>query len=163
MLMHFLNLPPYLAQSTAYSRRSGHIYYLVSFLLGIINPLVNVTITFFFSAFSPQIPPVHSCIFWLWILLGVACGTLSRHGLMSSAMSVPKIRTGDTLGCWSGVHRLNHSTMGPAPNYSLLIKHSLPCVFLSVYTHYVIYFSQQPYKVSFIYPWICRLKNCGSD
>uniref|UniRef100_A0A9L0S5M1 KRAB domain-containing protein n=1 Tax=Equus caballus TaxID=9796 RepID=A0A9L0S5M1_HORSE len=34
----------------------------------------------------------------LWVLLVVACGTLPQHGLMSSAMSAPRIRTDETLG-----------------------------------------------------------------
>ena len=47
----------------------------------------------FFSAFSPQTPPVHSCIFYLWVLLVVACGMPPQRGLTSSAMSAPGIRT----------------------------------------------------------------------
>uniref|UniRef100_F7E4N9 Collagen triple helix repeat containing 1 n=1 Tax=Equus caballus TaxID=9796 RepID=F7E4N9_HORSE len=34
----------------------------------------------------------------LWVLLVVACGTLPQRGLMSSAMSTPRIRTNETLG-----------------------------------------------------------------
>ena len=52
-----------------------------------------------FSPFSPQSPPVHSCIFFVWVLLVVACGTLPQCGLMSSAMSAPRVRTNKTLGC----------------------------------------------------------------
>ena len=38
-----------------------------------------------------------------------------QHGLMSSAMSAPRIQTGETLGHRSGVRKLNHSAVGPAP------------------------------------------------
>ena len=34
----------------------------------------------------------------LWVLLVVACVTLPQCGLMSGAMSVPRIRTNETLG-----------------------------------------------------------------
>uniref|UniRef100_A0A9L0T5D9 Zinc finger protein 483 n=1 Tax=Equus caballus TaxID=9796 RepID=A0A9L0T5D9_HORSE len=34
----------------------------------------------------------------LWVLLVVACGTLPQRGLMSSAMSAPRIQTNGTLG-----------------------------------------------------------------
>ena len=33
---------------------------------------------------------------------------LPQHGLMSSTMSTPRIRTSETLGCRSGAHKLNH-------------------------------------------------------
>ena len=45
----------------------------------------------------------------------MAYGVPPQHGLMSGAMSPPRIRTGETLGCRSGAHELNHSAMGPAP------------------------------------------------
>ena len=59
---------------------------------------------FYFFPFSPQSPQVHSCIFFVVGLLVVACGTLPQRGLMSSAMSAPRIRTNETLG------RLQRST-----------------------------------------------------
>ena len=37
-----------------------------------------------------------------------------QHGLMSGAMSPPRIQTRETLGHQSGAHKLNHSTTGPA-------------------------------------------------
>ena len=40
---------------------------------------------------------------------------LPQHGLMSSAMSTPRIWTSEILGRQSGVHKLNHSATGPAP------------------------------------------------
>ena len=43
------------------------------------------------------------------------CGTPPQCGLMSGAMSTPRIRTCETLGCGSGARELNHSAMGPAP------------------------------------------------
>ena len=40
---------------------------------------------------------------------------LPQRGLMSSAMSTPRIRTGETLGHCSGACELDLSAMGPAP------------------------------------------------
>ena len=62
--------------------------------------------------FSPQPPLIHSCIFQLWVLLVVACGMPSKHGLMSSAMSAPRILTGKTLGHRSGVTNLTTQPRG---------------------------------------------------
>lgn len=64
--------------------------------------------------FPPNSPPVHSCIFQLWVLLVMACGTLPPHGLMSSAMSAARIRTGETPGRRSGADEFNHSVTGLA-------------------------------------------------
>uniref|UniRef100_A0A8C4MJ11 Solute carrier family 7 member 13 n=1 Tax=Equus asinus TaxID=9793 RepID=A0A8C4MJ11_EQUAS len=47
------------------------------------------------SFLTPQYIVVYSS---LWVLLVVACGMLPQRGLMSSAMSVPRIRTNETLG-----------------------------------------------------------------
>ena len=38
-----------------------------------------------------------------------------QHDLTSSAMSAPRIRTGETWGRRSGACKLNHSAKGPAP------------------------------------------------
>uniref|UniRef100_A0A9L0SBP4 F-box and leucine rich repeat protein 12 n=1 Tax=Equus caballus TaxID=9796 RepID=A0A9L0SBP4_HORSE len=44
-------------------------------------------------------PPPYIVVYSsLWVLLVVACGTLPRRGLMSRAMSAPRIRTSETLG-----------------------------------------------------------------
>ena len=40
---------------------------------------------------------------------------LPQHGLMSGAMSAPRIRTGETLGRGGGSRELNHSATGPVP------------------------------------------------
>ena len=40
---------------------------------------------------------------------------LPQHGLMSGAMSAPRIRTGETLGRQSGARELNYSATGRAP------------------------------------------------
>ena len=77
----------------------------------------------FIFPFSPQSPPVHSCIFQLWVLLVVACGPPPQHGLMSGAMSEPRIWTDETLGGRSRARELNHSASGPAPD--TLTLHSL--------------------------------------
>ena len=47
-----------------------------------------------------------------------------QHGLMSGAMSVPRIQTSETLGRQSRAHELNHSVTGPAPKHIFLI-----CIF----------------------------------
>ena len=41
-----------------------------------------------------------------------------QRGLMSGAMSAPRIQTSETLGCQSGARELNHSATGPAPQMS---------------------------------------------
>ena len=54
----------------------------------------------FFSFFFSPKPPLYIVVSSsLWVLLVVACGMLPQRGLMSSAMSVPRIRTNETLGC----------------------------------------------------------------
>ena len=45
---------------------------------------------------------------------------LPQHGLMNGAMSSSRIRTGETLGRWSGARELNHSPWGPAPMEHIL-------------------------------------------
>ena len=58
----------------------------------------------FFFLFLPQTPRYIVVYSSLWVLPVVACGMLPQHGLMSSAMSAPRIRTNETLG------RLQRST-----------------------------------------------------
>ena len=53
---------------------------------------------FIFFLFLPKAPWYIVVCFSLWVLLVVACGTLPQRGLMSSAMSAPRIRTNKTLG-----------------------------------------------------------------
>ena len=48
------------------------------------------------------------------------CGTPSQHGLMSGARTVPRIQTGKTTGCQSGVCKPNHSATGLAPGCYIL-------------------------------------------
>ena len=59
---------------------------------------------FYFFLFLPKAPRFIVVYSSLWVLLVVACGMLPQRGLMSSAMSVPRIRTNETLG------RLQRST-----------------------------------------------------
>ena len=51
-----------------------------------------------------------------------SCGMwdVPQRGLMSSAMSTPRIQTSETLGHWSGGHELNHSATGLAPPLLLI-------------------------------------------
>ena len=42
-----------------------------------------------------------------------------QHGLMS-ALSMPRIRTSETLGCRSGVHELNYLATEPTPHLTFL-------------------------------------------
>uniref|UniRef100_A0A5F5PSX9 D-aminoacyl-tRNA deacylase n=1 Tax=Equus caballus TaxID=9796 RepID=A0A5F5PSX9_HORSE len=53
------------------------------------------------------------------VLLVVACGTPPQSDLTNGAMSMPRIQTGETLGCCSGARELNHSTTGLAPIFNL--------------------------------------------
>src|SRR3712207_8035910 len=55
--------------------------------------------TTLFRSFLPKAPRYIVVYSSLWVLLVVACGTLPQRGLMSSAMSAPRIRTNETLGC----------------------------------------------------------------
>ena len=76
--------------------------------------IAQVFLKILFFRFSPQNPLVHSCTY----SLVVACGMPSQHGLMSGAMSVPRIRTGETLCHHSRAQELNHLATGPAPSPS---------------------------------------------
>ena len=73
-----------------------------------------------FFLFLPQIPQYIVVYFQLWVLLVAACGMLPQHGLMSGAMSAPRIRNGEILGHRSRALELNHSAMGPAPDVFVL-------------------------------------------
>ena len=67
----------------------------------------------FIFPFSPQSPPVQSCVF---LVVGPSgCGMPPQHGLMSAAMSTLRIQTGESLGSRSGEPELNHLATGPAP------------------------------------------------
>ena len=60
--------------------------------------LLKIFFFFNFSFFSPKPCRYIDVYSLLWVLLVVVCGTLPQRGLMSSAMSVPRIRTNETLG-----------------------------------------------------------------
>ena len=53
---------------------------------------------FIFFLFLPKDPPYIVVYSSLWLFLVEACGTLPQRGLMSSAMSAPRIRTNETVG-----------------------------------------------------------------
>ena len=61
----------------------------------IVSAFSSAFIEFFFLPKAPRYIVVYSL---LWVLLVVVCRTLPQRGLMSSAMSVPRIRTNETLG-----------------------------------------------------------------
>ena len=48
---------------------------------------------FYFFLFLPKAPQYIVVYSSLWVLLVVACGMLPQRGLMSRAMSAPRIRT----------------------------------------------------------------------
>ena len=52
----------------------------------------------FFFLFLPKAPRYIVVYSSLWVLLVVACGTLPQRGLLSSAMSAPRIQINETLG-----------------------------------------------------------------
>ena len=61
----------------------------------------------------PRVPQyITVCIFWLWVPLVVLCGMPPQHGLTSGAMSMPRIRTGETPGSQSRAHKLNTQPLG---------------------------------------------------
>ena len=88
--------------------------------------------------YLPESPLVHSCISYLQVLLVVACGMPPQRGLMSGAMSTPRIQTSETLGRHSGVRELNHSATGPARSTISLLDsimnffHSHPTIHESI-------------------------------
>ena len=62
---------------------------------------------------------------FMFLVMGPSsCGMWEapQHGLMSGAMSTPKIWTGETLGRHSGAWELNHSATRPAPDFSGFLK-----------------------------------------
>ena len=63
-----------------------HLYFMHFYVCVIFH---NKRIIFF--PFSPKAPRYIAVYFQLWVLLVVACGTPPQHGLMSGAMSVPRI------------------------------------------------------------------------
>ena len=73
----------------------------------------------FIFPFSSKAPQYTLTYFQLWVLLVVARGMPPQHGLISGAMSVPTIWTGETPGRWSSSRELNHLATGPAPKISL--------------------------------------------
>ena len=57
----------------------------------------------------------------------MGCGTLPQRDPTSSAMSVPRIRTSETLGHHSGARELNHSATEPDPQSSVsFLKNNFP-------------------------------------
>ena len=51
----------------------------------------------------------------------MAHGTPPQHGLMSGAMSTPRIRTSETLGRHRGAGELNHLAVGQPPIFFLIL------------------------------------------
>ena len=89
--------------------------YISFFLLRLVLELTSVAnFLFFFFFLSPKPPSTQ-----LYILVVSASGCAiwdpPQHGMMSRAMSAPRIQTGETLGRRSGVWELNHLATGPAP------------------------------------------------
>ena len=74
---------------------------------------------FFFSPRDPQYIVVYSS---LWVLLVVACGTLPQRGLMSSAMSAPRIRTNETLVCLQWSARTQLLSHRASPTFAEFLK-----------------------------------------
>ena len=65
----------------------------------------------------------------------MACGMPPQHGLMSGAMSAPRISTHKTLGCRSRAHKLNRSATGPAPGTYIFVR-SMPAFSTSNFFHF---------------------------
>ena len=108
-------LPAVIAHTTAWS-------FLETF------SFLKILFLFLFLPKGPRYIVVYSSLWSLWVPLLVACGTLPQRALMSSAMSVPRIRTNETLGACSGVRELNHSAKGPAPfSGNLMVKSLKGC------------------------------------
>ena len=102
----------------------GYIYILGFFVLFCflqIGTWTNICCQSFFFLLLPKAPTstlrytvLYSsceCLWWCYV---------RRH---LSAMSAPRTRTSETLGCWSGARKLNHSATGPAPRDIFLKIH----------------------------------------
>ena len=59
----------------------------------------------FFFLFLPRSSRYKVVYFQLWLPLVAACGTPPQHGLMSGAVSTPRIQTTKILGCQSRAHK----------------------------------------------------------
>ena len=102
-----------------FGKLSAVIYSNFFLFLRMASELTSVANLLFFFLLLPKGPPVCNCIF----LLVVLYGTPPQRGLMSSAMSMPRIRTGKTQGNRSGVCEVNHSAMVLAPQ-SFFVRQS---------------------------------------
>ena len=79
-------------------------FFLVRKIGSELESVANLPLFFFFLPKAPG----HSCIPYLYILLGLLCGMLPQYGLTSGARYAPRIRTRETLGHWSGAYELNY-------------------------------------------------------
>ena len=77
---------------------------------------------FIFFLFLPKTPWYVVVYSSLWVLLVVACGSLPQRGLMSSAMSAPRIRTNDTLGRLQWSARTQPLSHGASPLVSSFLN-----------------------------------------
>ena len=100
--------------NSCFEVRSPEDFFLIIFTFILPSRTHEVSSHIFFP-FSPQSPLAHSCIFLVVGPLVVACGMPPQHGSMSGAMSVPRIWTGETLGCQSRGSKRNHLATGPTP------------------------------------------------
>ena len=76
-------------------------YYSSSFLYNVSIPSsisYFFFLRFYFFRFLLKVSRYIVIYSQLWVLLVVACGMLPQHGLMSGAMSVPRIRTWQNPG-----------------------------------------------------------------
>ena len=74
---------------------------------------------FYCFLFLPKAPRYIVVYSSLWVLLVVACGVLPQRGLMSSAMSAPRIRTNKTLGRLKPSEGTQPLGPGASPSFSL--------------------------------------------
>ena len=100
-----------------------------------LTTLANL-LPFFSPAFSSPNPQY--IVVYIFLVVGPpSCGmwTPPQRGLMSGAMSVPRIRTGKTLGHRSGACKPNHSAMGLAPGRFLFLKNQIELLEMSTIMH----------------------------
>ena len=76
---------------------------------------IRIRVDFFFFLLLPRAPQYIVIYSSCRVFLAPLCGTPPQLSLMSSARSIPRIWTSETLGHWRRARKLNHLSTGPAP------------------------------------------------
>ena len=110
----------------------SHRIYLKMDLISLILIVLFRFSYFFFSPKSEYIVIYPSCKSFQFFL----CGPLPQHGLKIGVQVSAQDLSLPTLGCQSGVYKINHSNVGPAPRFSYLFQLAWLFLFLKPYLFY---------------------------